>query len=39
MIRELKLGPCNNLKEWDGVGGGREAHEGEAICILTADPC
>ena len=30
---------CDNLEEWDGVGGEREAQEGGDICILMADPC
>ena len=30
---------CDNGERWDGVGGGREAHEGEDIRIHTADSC
>ena len=29
----------DNLEGWDGVGGGREAQEGEVICIPMADSC
>ena len=28
---------CDNLEWWDGVGCGREAQKGGAICILMAD--
>ena len=38
-LRELKLGLCNNLEEWDGVGGGREIQEGGDICTPVADSC
>ena len=31
--RELKWVLCDNLEVWDGVGGGREAHNGGDICI------
>ena len=27
----------DNLEGWDGVGGGREAQEGGAICLPVAD--
>ena len=27
-LRELKLGLCDNLKRWDGEGGGREVQAG-----------
>ena len=30
---------CDNLEEWDGVGDGKEAHEGGDIRIAMADPC
>ena len=30
---------CDNLKGWDGVGGGREVQEGGDICIPMADSC
>ena len=30
---------CDTLEEWDGVGDGKEAHEGGDICIAMADPC
>ena len=36
--RESKLGLCNNLEVWEGVGSGRESQEGGDICIPTADP-
>ena len=35
--RELKLGFCDNLEVWDGVGGGREVQEGGDTCIPLAD--
>ena len=28
---------CDNLEEWDGVGGGREVREGGGMCVLMAD--
>ena len=27
----------DNLEGWDGIGGGREVHEGGDICVPTAD--
>ena len=30
---------CDNLKGWDGVGGGREVQKGGDICIPVADSC
>ena len=30
---------CDNLQEWDGVGGRREAQEGGDTCIPMADSC
>ena len=30
---------CDNLEEWDGVGGGREVQERGNICIPMADSC
>ena len=36
-LRELKLGLCDNLEGWDGVGGGREFQEGGDICTPMAD--
>ena len=36
--RELKLGLCNNLERWDGVGSGREVQWGN-ICTPMADSC
>ena len=38
-LRELKPGLCDYLEGWDGMGGGREAHEGGDMCIPMADPC
>ena len=29
----------DNLKGWDGVGGGREVQKGGDICIPVADSC
>ena len=28
---------CENLEVWDGVGGGREGHEGGDICLIHCD--
>ena len=36
---ELDPAICDNLDEWDGVGGGREAQEGGDICTPMADSC
>ena len=30
---------CDNLEGWDGVGGGREIHEGRDMYIPMADSC
>ena len=30
---------CDNLEEWNGLGGGREVQEGGGICIAMADSC
>ena len=30
---------CDNLEQWDGVGGRREVPEGGDICTLKADSC
>ena len=38
-LRELKLGLCNNLEEWDRKGGRREFQEGGDIGIPMADSC
>ena len=38
-LGELKLGLCNSLEGWDGVGGGKKAEEGGDICIPMTDPC
>ena len=38
-LRELKLGLCDNVEGWDGVGGGRELQEGGDICIFMTDSC
>ena len=32
-------GLCNNLEEWDGVGGGGEVQVGGDICIPVANLC
>ena len=37
-LRELTLGLCDNLQEWDGVRGGRETQEG-AVYVPMADSC
>jgi len=29
----------NTLERWDGEGDGREAQEGEDICLPMADSC
>ena len=29
----------DNPEGWDGIGGGREVHEGVDICIPMADSC
>ena len=36
-LREPKLGLCDNLEEWDGVGGGREVQEGGDMYTPMAD--
>ena len=36
-FKELKLGLCNNLEQWDGDGGEREIQKGGDTCILIAD--
>lgn len=38
-LRELKQGLSNNLKEWDGVGRGREVSVGGDIGKPMADSC
>ena len=38
-LRELKLGLCDNLEEWDGMRGGKEVQEGGDICKPMADSC
>ena len=30
---------CDNLEGWEGVGGGREVHEGGDICVPVVNPC
>ena len=30
---------CDDLERWDGVGGGKEIHEGGEKCIYMADSC
>ena len=39
MNQGTQTGLSDNLEGWDGVGGGREAQEGEDMCMPTADPC
>ena len=39
MTQELKVVPCNKLKEWDGVGGEKEVQEGGDMCVPMADSC
>ena len=34
-LRKLKQGLCISLEGWDGVGDGREAPKGGAICISS----
>ena len=36
-LRELKLGFCDNLEGWVGVGGGKEVQEGGHIRLPMAD--
>ena len=36
-LRELKQELCNNLREWDGEGDGREGQEGGDIYVPMAD--
>lgn len=38
-LKELKAGLCNNLEEWEGVEGGREAEEREVTCAPVANSC
>ena len=38
-LKKLKQGLCNNLEEWDGAGGGREAQKGGNVCRPMADSC
>ena len=38
-LSEPKAVLCDNLKGWDGVGGGREFQEEGDICIPMADSC
>ena len=37
--RELKLGPCDNLEGWDGIGSGREGQEEGNIRTPMIDSC
>ena len=30
---------CDNLKGWDGLGGGKEVQEGGDICTPMSDSC
>ena len=36
-LRELKLGLCNNLERWEGVGGGREVQEEGNLWLIHVD--
>ena len=38
-ISSVTQGTNDKLEGWDGVRGGREAHEGENICIPIAGSC
>ena len=38
-LRKLKRGLWINLEGWDGAGDGRQAQQGEDICIPMADSC
>ena len=38
-ISSVTQGANDKLEGWDGVRGGREAHEGENICIPIAGSC
>ena len=38
-LRELKLQLCNNLKEWEEVGGEREVQEEGDISVSMAGSC
>ena len=38
-LRKLKPGLCNNLKAWEGVGGGRKVREGGDTNVPMADSC
>ena len=38
-LRELKLELCNNLEQWEWVGGGKEVQERGDTCISMADSC
>jgi len=38
-LRELNPELCDNLEEWDGIEGRREAPEEGNICIPMVDPC
>ena len=39
MTQGLKLGLCDNLEGWDGVGEGRGVQEGGDMCVPVADSC
>ena len=36
-LRNLNLRLCNNLEEWERVGGGKEVQDGGNICTLVAN--
>ena len=39
LAKNPKLVLCDNLEGWNGEGGGKEAQEGEDMCIPMADSC
>ena len=39
MTQVAQIWCCNNLEEWDEVGGGSEVQEGRGICVSMADSC
>ena len=39
LAKNPKLVLCDNPEGWNGEGGGKEAQEGEDMCIPMADSC
>ena len=39
LLRERKLGLCDNLERWESVGAGREILEGGDTCTPVVNPC